>query len=100
MNTALKLKPKQKGYVTNLELILFGLGTVLFPRVLITLKIPSIINFLHFVTIPLACGSVLFNSRSKDSKQIAISKSILLGLFLFLIVIMILAITYKVFTSN
>jgi hypothetical protein len=87
MNIALKLKPKQKGYVTNLELILFGIGTALFPRVLITLKIPSLINFLHFVTIPLACGSVLFNSRSKDPKQIAISKNILLSLFIFLIVI-------------
>lgn len=87
MNTALKLKPKQKGYVTNLELILFGLGTALFSRVLITLKIPSLVNFLHFITIPLACGSVLFNSRSKDPKQLAISKSILLSLFIFLIVI-------------
>jgi hypothetical protein len=87
MNIALKLKPKQKGYVTNLELILFGIGTALFSRVLIALKIPSLINFLHFVAVPLACGSVLFNSRSKDPKQIAISKSILLSLFLFLIVI-------------
>jgi len=87
MNTALKLKPKQKGYVTNLDLILFGLGTALFPRVLIALKIPSVINFLHFITIPLACGSILFNSRSKDPKQLAISKSILLSLFIFLIVI-------------
>ena len=87
MNTALKLKPKQKGYVTNVDLILFGLGTALFPRVLMTLKIPSLVNFLHFITIPLACGSVLFNSRSKDPKQLAISKRILLSLFLFLIVI-------------
>lgn len=87
MNKVLKLKPKQKGYVTNLDLILFGLGTALFPRVLIALKIPSLINFLHFVAVPLACGSVLFNSRSRDPKQIAISKSILLSLFLFLIVI-------------
>jgi hypothetical protein len=87
MNKALKLKPNQKGYVTNLDLILFGLGTAIFPRILITLKIPSLINFLHFITIPLACGSVLFNSRSKDPKQIAISKNILISLFIFLIVI-------------
>jgi hypothetical protein len=87
MNKALKLNLKQKGYITNLDLILFGLGTAFFPRILITLKIPSLINFLHFVAVPLACGSVLFNSRSKDPKQIAISKSILLSLFIFLIVI-------------
>lgn len=87
MNTTVEATPKRKGYVTNSNLTLFGIGTALFPRVFTSLKIPSAINFLHFAMIPLACGSVLFNSRSKDSKQIAISKRLLLGLFLFLIVV-------------
>jgi hypothetical protein len=85
---ALNLAPKQKkGYVTNLSLTLFGLATAMFPRVLTVLKIPSPINFLHFVAIPFACASVLFNSRSKEPKQIAISKRILSSLFIFLIVV-------------
>ena len=87
MTTGLEVTSKPKGYITNLNLMLFGLGTALFPRIFTTLKVPSPINFLHFVAIPFACGSVLFNSRSKDLKQIAISKTLLLSLFLFLIVI-------------
>ncbi|XHX79778.1 MAG: hypothetical protein RBJ76_07600 [Stenomitos frigidus ULC029] len=87
MNPTLEPAAKPRGYVTNSNLTLFGIGTALFPRVLTTLKIPSPINFLHFVVIPLACGSVLWNSRSKDPKQVAISKKLLFSLFLFLIVV-------------
>ena len=91
MGTALKLasksKSKSKLYVTNLNLALFGLGTNLFARIFTALKIPSGINFLHFFTIPLACVSVLLKSRSKDRKQIAISKSLLGGLFIFSIIV-------------
>ncbi|NMF60544.1 hypothetical protein [Pseudanabaena yagii] len=91
MRTLAETTPKREGYITNSSLTLFGLGTALFPRVFTALKIPTAINFLHFVTIPLACGSVLLKSRSKDLKQIAISKTILLSLFLFLIVVFISA---------
>jgi hypothetical protein len=87
VNTALEPAPKKRGYVSNSNLILFGVGTALFPRVLTALKIPSPINFLHFVAIPLACGSVLLKSRSKDPQQIAISKNILLSLYIFLVVV-------------
>ncbi len=87
METQLERGTKHKGYVSNSNLVLFGVATALFPRVLTALKIPSAINFLHFATIPLACGSVLLNSRSKDPKQIALSKNLLLSLFLFLIVV-------------
>jgi hypothetical protein len=83
----LKLTSKSKGYVTNLKLILFGFGTAIFPRVIATLKIPSVINFLHFFAIPFACASVLINSRSKNRKQLALSKSLLVSLFLLLIVV-------------
>lgn len=79
--------PKQKGYVTNLRLTLFGLGTALFPRVLTAIKIPSVINFLHFLAIPIACGSVLIGSRSKDPKQLALTKQLLIGLFALLIIV-------------
>jgi len=87
MTTQLEATSKPKGYVTNSNLTLFGIGTALFPRVLTALKIPSPINFLHFVAIPVACGSVLLHSRSKDAKQVAISKRLLTSLFLFLVVV-------------
>lgn len=87
MNIELEPVSKRKGHIANSNLTLFAIATALFPRVLTALKIPSAINFLHFAMIPFACGSVLFSSRSKDREQIAISKSILLSLFLFLIVV-------------
>jgi hypothetical protein len=89
MTPALKMipAPKQKGYVTNLRLTLFGLGTALFPRVLTALKIPSVINFLHFLAIPMACVSVLTTSRSKDPKQLTLTKRLLIGLSILLIIV-------------
>ncbi|BBC24314.1 hypothetical protein [Pseudanabaena sp. ABRG5-3] len=87
MRTVLESKYKRKGYITNSNLTLFGVGSALFPRIFTALKIPSAINFLHFVAIPFACGSVIVKSRSKDLQQITISKKILLSLFLFLIVV-------------
>jgi hypothetical protein len=79
--------PSQKGYITNLQLTLFGLGTVLWPRVLTGLKFPSVINFLHFLAIPLACISVLTSSRSTDPKQLTLTKRLLVGLFVLLIIV-------------
>jgi hypothetical protein len=88
MSKALNLTPKpKKGYVTNLSLTLFGLATAMFPRVLTVLKVPSPINFLHFFAIPFACISVVLKSRSREPKQIAISKQILISLFVFLMVV-------------
>ncbi|MBE9228699.1 hypothetical protein IQ264_25140 [Phormidium sp. LEGE 05292] len=78
---------KPKGYVTNSNLTLFGIGSAIFPRVLAGLKFPSAINFLHFIAIPLALWSVVTTSRSKDRNQVEISKKLLVSLFLFLIVI-------------
>lgn len=78
---------KQKGYVTNSNLTLFGIATALFPRVFTSLKFPSPINFLHFVAIPLACWSVVTKSRSKDRKQVLISQQLLIAIFIFLTVV-------------
>jgi len=74
---------KPKGYVTNSNLTLFGIGTAIFPRVLAGLKFPSAINFLHFLAIPVAFWSVITTSRSKDRKQVEISKKLLVAIFLF-----------------
>jgi len=86
MSTALEPVAVKKGYVTNSTLMLLGIASALFSRILVPLKIPSAINFLHFVAIPFACGSVLLRSRSKDPKQIAISRQLLVGIFLLLTV--------------
>lgn len=80
-------KQNNKGYVKNSNLTLIALATAFFPRVLISLRIPSLINFLHFAIVPLACFSTLSKARSKDQKQVASAKSILTGLFLMLVVV-------------
>ncbi len=91
MSTAIEIasqtsESKQKGYITNTNLTLWAIISALFPRVLGALKFPSPINFVHFLMVPLACGVVLFKSRGQTRKQAEISKSLLLGLFIFLIV--------------
>lgn len=88
MTTELEQVSQKQGYISNSNLTLIAVATALFPRILAALKFPSPINFLHFATVPFACGSVLLNSRSKDPKQIAISKSILTSLYVFLIVVL------------
>ncbi len=89
MNTHIRLtsKAQKKGYISNSNLTLLAIASALFPRILNILKFPSPINFLHFALIPLACGNALMNSRSKDLKQIAISKNLLFGLFFFLTIV-------------
>jgi len=87
MNTAVESPPKNRLYLANSTLTLLAIATALFPRVLAALKFPSPINFLHFATIPFACASILLTSRSKNRKQIALSRSLLVGLYLFLVVV-------------
>ncbi|OLP15534.1 hypothetical protein BST81_25620 [Leptolyngbya sp. 'hensonii'] len=84
MESTLTKSEQKKGYISNSTLTLVAIATTFFPRVLISLKIPSLINFLHFAAVPLACGSTLLKSRSKDPRQIATARSILIGLFLLL----------------
>lgn len=87
MSTTLEPIARKKGYVTNTNLTLFAIATALGSRVFTALRFPSVINFLHFVALPLACGSVLITSRSRDPKQLAIAKALLIGLLLLLVTI-------------
>jgi hypothetical protein len=45
---------KKKGYISSTNLVLIALATAFFPRMLMLVKIPSIVNFLHFASVPLA----------------------------------------------
>jgi hypothetical protein len=74
------------GYLTNSTLVLIAFASAFFPRVMMMLKLPSIVNFLHFVAVPFSCSVVLAKARSKDRKQISISKEVLIALIYLLIV--------------
>lgn len=78
---------KQGGYIKNSILILLSFATAFFPRILDTLGAPPAINFLHFVTVPLACGIVITKTRVRDRNQISTSKALLAGLLILLVVI-------------
>ena len=79
---------KQNGFVKSSTLLLLAFATAFFPRVLTSAGAPSMINFVHFATIPLACGLAIANTRTRDQKQIAASKAFLVGLItLFTIVV-------------
>ncbi|MCU0534008.1 MAG: hypothetical protein MUD14_08935 [Hydrococcus sp. Prado102] len=77
---------KKKGYINSTDLVLIALASAFFPRLLMLIKIPSAINFLHFVVVPLAFGVILITSRSKNPKQLQVSKQILFALLLLLTV--------------
>lgn len=78
------LQKSKPGYIKSSTLILLAFATAFFPRILGSVGVPSIINFLHFAAIPLTCVVALSKARTKNQHQIAISRSLLFGLFLLL----------------
>jgi hypothetical protein len=77
------LPKKRKKYIPLFTLILFAFSAAFFSRVLTLVKIPSIINLVHYAIIPSICGITLVKTQVKDRKQIAISKELLIALFVF-----------------
>ncbi|MDX2240315.1 MAG: hypothetical protein NW224_06510 [Leptolyngbyaceae cyanobacterium bins.302] len=85
MESSITAQPKKiKGFVKSSTLLLLAIASGLFPRLLTTLKIPSLVNFLHFALVPFAFGSVLLKSRTKDITQRAITQEMVFALWLFL----------------
>ncbi|MGF1542026.1 MAG: hypothetical protein ACFCU5_16525 [Pleurocapsa sp.] len=81
------LPKKKTGFVSNSTLVLFAFATAFFPRIIDSLGAPAPINFLHFFTIPVACGISIYTNRSKNPRQLAATKQILFALLLFLLCI-------------
>lgn len=77
---------KNKSYIQNSTLLLLAFVTVFFPRVLDTLGAPSLVNFFHFGVVPFAFIVALFQTRTKNRNQISISKEILCGLLILLVI--------------
>lgn len=74
---------KRNGFfITGSALVLFAFATVFFPRVLNAMKIPSAINFLHFIVVPAVVLFVLSQTRTVIRSQIC--KDILFGLLMLL----------------
>ncbi|MBD2501921.1 hypothetical protein [Anabaena azotica] len=78
-------KRKKIGLIDNTKLIIFAFSTVFYSRIFCSItRAPSILNLAHFAIVPLVLGVILFTSRAKDRKQIAIAYYLLIGLFILL----------------
>lgn len=82
----LQERKKSWSYISSSNLVILALASAFFPRVLMMLKIPSAINFLHFVMIPLAWVVAMATARAKDPKQLGLARIILVGLWILLTV--------------
>jgi hypothetical protein len=80
-NTAIAFTTQRKTFIKSSTFLLWGFVTAFFPRIFNTLlKFPSAINFLHFLIVPFAGLVAIFNTKTKDKQQIAISQALLIGL--------------------
>ncbi|MBW4566629.1 MAG: hypothetical protein KME31_01030 [Tolypothrix carrinoi HA7290-LM1] len=86
MNPEIGIYKQKREYVKNSTLILIAFVTAFFPRIINAVGVPAPINFVHFVVVPLVCGIVIFKTKVKDKKQIAIAKTLLSGLMIMLVV--------------
>ncbi len=83
---------KDKGVIDNTSLIIFAFSTVFYSRIFCSIThAPSILNLAHFVIVPFVLGIVLFTSRTKSHKQIAIAYSFLVRIFIFLVTVLVSA---------
>lgn len=78
---------KRTGVVKNSLILLLAFASAFFPRLLTTLRIPALINFLHFVLVPYALGLIILKARPKDQHQLSVVRELLVGLWVFLIAI-------------
>ncbi|MBE9109968.1 hypothetical protein IQ273_11165 [Nodosilinea sp. LEGE 07298] len=72
-----------KGYISNITLILAAFASAFFPRIIQSLGAPSPVNFLHFFTVPLACVIVFLRCRRTSYKQIAMTRSLFVALYIY-----------------
>ncbi|MEL6454974.1 MAG: hypothetical protein AAFQ40_09685 [Cyanobacteria bacterium J06623_5] len=77
---------RQPGYFRVSTLALLAFATLFFSRTLDALGAPSLINFAHFLFVPLASGLIIIESKVRDRKQILSAYALLSLLCLFFIV--------------
>ena len=71
--------------IKSSNLVLLTFTTIFFSRVVAAIGVPSVINFLHFAFVAILCGLTLPKTQIKIWNHI--SKKILFGLFILLLII-------------
>ncbi len=80
---------KKKSSLAISTLILLSFATAFYPRVLVAVGFPSVINFLHFITVPVTLLIALTHTKVKIPKHIITSQKLVVGLFVFLMAVVI-----------
>lgn len=75
---------KKKAYIRNSNLIIAGFSSVFYSRIIATTIRFSLLNLLHFALVPAVCAITLTTTRTRDSKQISLCFSFLVGLLFLL----------------
>ena len=78
--------PKEKGRITGTVLLLISFSSVFFPRMLATAGAPALINFAHFMVVPLCFAIGLLHAHTIGKKQAVIMRSLLTLTFILLTV--------------
>jgi hypothetical protein len=78
---------ENSGFLRSSTLILIAFGTAFVPRIFETVGFPAVVNFVHFVTVPLACIVTLTTARL-DRQQKNTVDALLGGLLLLFIVML------------
>lgn len=73
---------KKSGYFKNSNLIILAFCSIFYSRILATTVRFSLLNLLHFALIPAVCAVAVTTTRTRDRKQISLTYSFLVGLFL------------------
>lgn len=80
-STRTNYRKKKQEYLNASTIILLAFASAFFPRLLASVGVPSIINFVHFALVPFAWILGIITTRSKNYRQIAIVRELILGLF-------------------
>lgn len=86
VNPQIELYKEKKAFIQNSMLIVVAFATTFFPRIISSIGIPKIINFAHFPIVFLACTIVIIKTKVKDRNQVSIAKSLIVGIFILLVV--------------
>jgi hypothetical protein len=75
---------KNKSLISNSTIIILAYGSAFFPRIIQSIGAPSLINFLHFITVPSAFFIAISSSKTKNKHQIIIFKELIIALLILL----------------
>jgi hypothetical protein len=79
------LRKKKEGFIKNSTLIFAAFCSTFYSRIFCAItRAPSILNFIHFATVPLAMVVAMSTTRTTDRHQIRAVWSIIVALLIFL----------------